>query len=74
MIGAIAGDIIGSTHEWSPRKITEFELFTDGSHFTDDSVLTIAVAAAILEGRDSGSRGNKGSASRCARGVPRTDW
>jgi ADP-ribosylglycohydrolase len=55
MIGAIAGDIIGSSHEWNPEKTTDFELFTSESRFTDDSVLTIAVAAAILESRQSNS-------------------
>jgi len=44
MIGAIIGDIIGSTYEFS-NKVTskEFELFPYGSTFTDDTVLTIAV-------------------------------
>ena len=52
MLGAIAGDIIGSTREWEPLKSTRFELFPDGSRFTDDSVLTIAVAEALLDGLD----------------------
>lgn len=54
MIGAIAGDIIGSVHEaiaWA-RKSKEFPLFLDGSSFTDDSVLTIAVADCLLTGAD----------------------
>ncbi len=50
MIGAIAGDIIGSIYEWSPIKTTEFPLFGNGCHFTDDSVLTIALADYILHG------------------------
>ncbi|MBU2643189.1 ADP-ribosylglycohydrolase family protein [bacterium] len=50
MIGAIAGDIIGSVYERNPIKIREFPLFSTGCCFTDDSVLTIAVARAILEG------------------------
>lgn len=48
MIGAIAGDIIGSHFESFPTKTTEFELFGPRCTFTDDSVLTIAVAHAIL--------------------------
>jgi len=48
MIGAIAGDIIGSVHEFIPIKTKEFPLFTDRSFFTDDSVLTIAIADSIL--------------------------
>lgn len=48
MIGAIIGDIIGSTYEFS-NKVTskEFELFPYGSTFTDDTVLTIAVYDSI---------------------------
>lgn len=52
MIGAIAGDIIGSIYEWHNIKTTEFELFSPGCHFTDDSVLTIALADAILSGEN----------------------
>ena len=54
MIGAIAGDIIGSAYEHHPIKTEDFRLFGNGNRFTDDTVLTIAVAAAILEGRDYG--------------------
>jgi ADP-ribosylglycohydrolase len=52
MIGAIAGDIIGSVYEARPIKTKAFPLFHPYSRFTDDSVLTIAVAQAILENRD----------------------
>ncbi len=50
MIGAVAGDIVGSVHEFQPIKTKEFPLFSPRSRFTDDSVLTIAVAKAILQG------------------------
>jgi ADP-ribosylglycohydrolase len=50
MIGAIAGDIIGSIYEHHPIKTKDFPLFHPGCHFTDDSVLTIAIADAILSG------------------------
>ena len=50
MIGAIAGDIIGSVFEWDNVKTTEFNLFSQKSFFTDDTVLTIAVADVILNG------------------------
>lgn len=50
MIGGIAGDIIGSVYEHRPIKTKEFPLFVPGCDFTDDSVLTVAVAKAILEG------------------------
>ena len=48
MIGAVAGDIIGSTYEVSPIKSKKFELFPKGSHFSDDTVLTMAIAKSIL--------------------------
>jgi hypothetical protein len=51
MIGAIAGDIIGSVYERIPIKTKEFPLFHQRCRFTDDTVLTIAVADAILTGR-----------------------
>ena len=51
MLGAIAGDIIGSVYEGSPIKTTDFPLFSPGCRFTDDTVLTVAVAEAILSGR-----------------------
>ena len=48
MIGAIIGDIVGSRFEWSNIKAKEFELFTANCFPTDDSVMTLAVAQAIL--------------------------
>ena len=48
MIGAIAGDIIGSVFESHPIKTTSFPLFSKFSRFTDDMVLSIAIADAIL--------------------------
>jgi ADP-ribosylglycohydrolase len=52
MIGAIAGDVIGSVHEGAPPQPKDFPLFVAGSRFTDDTVLTIAVASAIREDGD----------------------
>lgn len=52
MIGAIAGDIIGSRFEWNNIKTVDFHLFAKGCRFTDDSVLTVAVADSILSGTD----------------------
>lgn len=52
MLGAITGDIIGSVYEWNNIKTTEFELFSPRCFFTDDSVLTIALADAILNDRN----------------------
>ena len=54
MIGAIAGDIIGSVYEAHPIKTMAFDLFSDSSRFTDDTVLTVAVADAILNNEDYG--------------------
>ncbi len=50
MIGAIAGDIIGSVYERHNIKRTDFPLFDPRCRFTDDTVLTVAVADAILTG------------------------
>ena len=50
MLGAMAGDIIGSVHEHSATKTKEFPLFVADSRFTDDTVLTIAVAECLLTG------------------------
>jgi ADP-ribosylglycohydrolase len=52
MIGAIAGDIIGSVYEHRPIKTKDFPLFHANCRFTDDSVLTVAVAKAIMEDGD----------------------
>jgi ADP-ribosylglycohydrolase len=52
MLGAIAGDIAGSTHEWHRVENRDFPLFTPDSRFTDDSVLTAATAHAILTDGD----------------------
>ncbi|MBS3764179.1 MAG: ADP-ribosylglycohydrolase family protein [Planctomycetes bacterium] len=51
MIGAIAGDIIGSVYEARPIKNKDFPLFSPQCRFTDDTVLTVAVAEAIVNGR-----------------------
>ena len=48
MLGAIAGDIIGSPHEFKSLKTTDFPLFVEGSRFTDDTVLTLATAFSLL--------------------------
>lgn len=51
MLGAIAGDIIGSVHEFTRNADPDFALFAEASAPTDDSLLTCAVAAALMEGR-----------------------
>ncbi len=52
MIGAVAGDIIGSPYERHHLTRTDFPLFEDGSRFTDDTVLTVATAEVLLDGGD----------------------
>lgn len=52
MIGAIAGDIIGSYYEAFPTKDSDFPLCHEDCRFTDDTVLTVAVADWILHGGD----------------------
>ncbi len=52
MLGAIIGDVVGSVYEWNNIKTTEFPLFKSVSKFTDDTVLTIAVADALLHDLD----------------------
>lgn len=54
LLGAIAGDMIGSRIEFNPRKDARFTLFKKGCRFTDDTVLTLAVADAILNERGYG--------------------
>jgi ADP-ribosylglycohydrolase len=48
IIGPIIGDILGSIYEWKNNKTIHFDLFNSMCDFTDDSVLTIAIADCIL--------------------------
>lgn len=52
MLGAIAGDVIGSVHEGSGTKTKTFPLFDEYCRVTDDTVLTCAVAEKLLRGGD----------------------
>jgi ADP-ribosylglycohydrolase len=52
MLGAISGDIIGSVYEWNNIKTTMFQMFSDSSRFTDDTVMTVAMADSILSGKN----------------------
>ena len=61
MLGAIIGDIAGSRFEFNNHRSKEFELFTDKCFATDDSIMTLAVAKAIME------------ADRCAGSADRDD-
>jgi ADP-ribosylglycohydrolase len=54
MIGAIVGDIAGSAYEFHPADRYDFELFPKGTDFTDDTVLTLATADALVHGLEYG--------------------
>ena len=59
MYGAMIGDIVGSKYEFDNIKTKEFPLFSQGCDFTDDSVMTAAVAKAILLSREAQFRNEK---------------
>ena len=50
MLGAIIGDVVGSVYEFDNIKTKDFPLFRSECRFTDDTVMTVAVADAILKG------------------------
>ena len=54
MIGAIIGDITGSTLEFKRNKKYDFPIFIKGSDITDDTIMTIAVAKALMQWRKEG--------------------
>lgn len=49
MLGAVFGDIVGSAYEWNNVKTKDFPLEKSGTRYTDDSVMTLAVAKWLLE-------------------------
>ena len=51
MLGAIIGDIVGSRFEWNNIKTKEFEFLTYKCFFTDDTVMSLAIAKAIMESK-----------------------
>ena len=57
MYGAIIGDIVGSKYEFHNIKTKEFPLFSKGCDFTDDTIMTVAVAKAILLSREEHFKG-----------------
>ena len=71
MLGAIVGDIVGSVYEFQNTKTTEFELFLNGkSRFTDDTVMTLAVAKWLLTDREHSSSGLVKSMQELGRRYP----
>lgn len=49
MLGAIIGDIVGSRFEWNNIKSKDFDFLTYRCELTDDSIMSLAIAKAILE-------------------------
>ncbi len=88
MLGAIAGDIIGSVYEGQNVKTTRFRLFHPLCRFTDDTVLTVALAESLLDGvpfvellkryyhayPHAGYGGNFHRWARSARSEPYNSW
>jgi ADP-ribosylglycohydrolase len=58
MLGAIIGDLAGSTREFEQDKSFPTELFPLGSHITDDTILTLATAEAILRRNEGATYGD----------------
>ena len=54
MLGAIIGDIVGSRWEFNPTNDYDFEWLSSENGFTDDTICTVAVADALLKGKDFG--------------------
>ena len=50
MLGAVVGDVLGSIHEFNPIKTKNFELLDSDCFFTDDTVMTVAVADSLMNG------------------------
>ena len=48
MIGSVIGDLTGSTYEFKPTKDYNFEFMPNGSEITDDSIMSLAIAEAIM--------------------------
>ncbi len=76
LVGAIAGDVIGSLFEHHNTKSLDFPLFRQHSHFTDDTVLTVATADALLRGENYGSAYRRwfNRHPRCGYGKEFRNW
>ena len=70
MLGAVIGDIVGSRFEWHNHKSKAFELLTEECFVTDDTVMTLAVAKALLE-YGPGFDGLPEKAAQCMRELGR---
>jgi len=67
MYGAMIGDIIGSRYEFDNIKTKDFPLFSKGCDFTDDTIMTVAMAKALLKSR--AEQHTRGSAAKPFRAI-----
>ena len=74
ILGAIVGDIVGSTREWNNVKTEDFELLPAGSRFTDDTVMTLAVAEWLMTDSEHSERGLVECMQRLGRKYPNAGY
>ena len=74
LLGGIVGDIIGSTREWNNIKNEDFELLPEGSSFTDDTVMTLAVAEWLMTDSEHSERGLIECMQRLGRKYPNAGY
>ena len=74
ILGAIVGDIVGSTREWNNVKTEDFELLPAGSRFTDDTVMTLAVAEWLMTDPSHSERGLVECMQRLGRKYPNAGY
>ena len=74
ILGGIVGDIIGSTREWNNVKTEDFELLPAGSRFTDDTVMTLAVAEWLMTDPAHSERGLTECMQRLGRKYPNAGY
>ena len=74
MWGAIFGDIVGSRFEWDNHRDKNFELFEEDCSFTDDSVMTIAVAKSLAECGEQGGAALREAVIRNMQQMGRKYW
>lgn len=74
ILGGIVGDIIGSTREWYNVKTEDFELLQAGSRFTDDTVMTLAVAEWLMTDPAHSERGLVECMQRLGRKYPNAGY
>ena len=74
MLGAIIGDIVGSTREFHNVKTEDFDLLPPGSHFTDDTVMTLAVAEWLMSDPSHGEASLVRCMQQLGRRYPRAGY